>query len=117
MHRVACLFGVALIAAVSTVVVAPPSAAEAAPAAPVSGRPVRIMPLGDSITYGQGSSTGSGYRGGLWLRLVQGPGLAVDAGGLKAGTVPDPDHEGHPGQEIAEIGDAVRGRRLRWHRT
>jgi hypothetical protein len=33
------------------------------PASAASNTPLRVMPLGDSITWGAGSSTGNGYRG------------------------------------------------------
>ncbi|MEU9919631.1 hypothetical protein AB0H99_47240, partial [Streptomyces sp. NPDC051001] len=37
-----------------------------APASAASTTPLRVMPLGDSITWGVGSSTGNGYRAPLW---------------------------------------------------
>src|SRR6516225_10145948 len=46
---------------------------------------IKIMPLGDSITYGQGSSTGGGYRLQLWndLRVL---GFPIDfVGSLQTG--------------------------------
>src|SRR5262249_22927777 len=47
--------------------------------------PVRIMPLGDSITYGVKSHDGGGYRTRLW-HLLQQSGTAVDfVGSLAAG--------------------------------
>lgn len=61
---------------------------------------VRIMPLGDSITFG---SLG-GYRTTLWDDLT-GDGHAIDFVGtstspdMPAG-YPDADNEGHPGEEI-----------------
>ena len=65
--------------------------------------PLRIMPLGDSLTWGKGSSDGSGYRVDLssWLTLA-----GVDAdfvGSQSNGSGPDLDHEGHPGWRIAQI--------------
>lgn len=39
------------------------AAAGVAPASAASNTPSRVMPLGDSITWGVGSSTGNGYRG------------------------------------------------------
>jgi lysophospholipase L1-like esterase len=82
----------------------------AAPAAITSG--TKVMPLGDSITYGYrtggtcpaGSAEG-GYRAGLWDRLAA-AGITVDfVGSLSNGpsTLPDKDHEGHCGWRIDEV--------------
>ncbi|BCJ49673.1 hypothetical protein Asp14428_11480 [Actinoplanes sp. NBRC 14428] len=79
-------------------------------AAPVTGRPVRIMPLGDSITWGEGSSTTSSYRADLWQRLTGGAGLAVDyVGSARSGSLPDTDNEGHSGWRIDQIIASVDG--------
>ena len=58
----------------------------------------RIMPLGNSITEGVGSSHHGGYRRDLYF-LLQNAGLAFDfVGSQRYGNgFPDPDHEGHPG--------------------
>jgi Ca2+-binding RTX toxin-like protein len=66
--------------------------------------PLRIMPLGDSITEGQVDRETpeflhEGYRIGLWNRLIE-FGLPFDFVGSKSsGTanLPDSDHEGHSG--------------------
>jgi hypothetical protein len=52
------------------------------PPAVASGTPLRVLPLGDSITWGEGGSTGDGYRGPLWDRLTAAavPGPAVGSG-------------------------------------
>ena len=71
---------------------------------PKFDEPIRIMPLGDSITRGQVSRSvpeevEEGYRLGLWNRLTD-FGLSVDfVGGESSGSenLPDKDHEGHPG--------------------
>jgi len=82
----------------------------AASGAVVTGRPVRIMPLGDSITWGVGSSTTSSYRLGLWQRLVTGAGLAVDfVGSGQSGALPDTDNEGHSGWRIEQLTASVDG--------
>ncbi|MFF5426828.1 MULTISPECIES: ricin-type beta-trefoil lectin domain protein [unclassified Streptomyces] len=82
--------------------------ASAAPAAPDT--PLRVMPLGDSITWGVGSSTGNGYRGPLWDRLAA-DGHPVDFVGTgRAGSMSDPDNEGHSGyliEQIATLADAA----------
>lgn len=65
--------------------------------------PLRVMPLGDSITWGEGSSTGNGYRGPLWDRLTA-DGHPLDfVGTLRGGSMSDPANEGHCGHRIDEI--------------
>jgi lysophospholipase L1-like esterase len=82
----------------------------AAHAAVITGRSVKIMPLGDSITWGDGSSTTSSYRADLWQRLVVGAGLAVDfVGSGRSGVLPDPDNEGHSGWRIDQITSSIDG--------
>jgi lysophospholipase L1-like esterase len=74
---------------------------------------VRVMPLGDSIT--QGGSIG-GYRLDLGTKL-RAAGRTVDfVGSLSDGpaSMPDRNHEGHPGWTIAQI-DAIVVNRLRTH--
>jgi lysophospholipase L1-like esterase len=71
--------------------------------------PVRIMPLGDSITYGSGdrntdpTRTPAGYRRDLQNRL-KAVGVYADFVGSMSSGGPDPHHEGHPGFEIAQLG-------------
>ncbi|MFC8510964.1 ricin-type beta-trefoil lectin domain protein [Streptomyces sp. NPDC057411] len=95
---------VALVATALAVTAAGAAPAAAAPAAPTaSTTPLRVMPLGDSITWGVGSSTGNGYRAPLW------DGLAADGHPLdfvgtgRAGSMTDPDNEGHSGYRIDQI--------------
>lgn len=72
--------------------------------------PIRIMPLGDSITRGQvGTSVPEeveeGYRLGLWNRLTD-FGLSIDfVGSQSSGStnLPDLDHEGNPGFTTRQI--------------
>ncbi|MBT2469275.1 ricin-type beta-trefoil lectin domain protein [Streptomyces sp. ISL-66] len=79
------------------------TAAGATPAVAASTTPVRVMPLGDSITWGVGSSTGNGYRGPLWDKLAA-DGHPVDfVGTLRGGPMSDPDNEGHSGYRIDQI--------------
>jgi len=76
----------------------PASAATAA--APTA---LRLMPLGDSITWGYASPSGNGYRGHLWDRL-RSDGHALDfVGSGRNGTMSDPDNEGHSGWRIDQI--------------
>lgn len=71
--------------------------------------PLRVMALGDSITAGQ-DETGfarAGYRLGLWQRLVQQDGRAVEFVGSQhtpswVGVI-DLPHEGHGGYRIDQI--------------
>lgn len=81
---------------------------------------IRIMPLGDSITYDQYLSPDvrptnlrTGYRQELWL-MLQEKGYSVNfVGNEQAGeaAVPafDPDNEGHPGWRDDEIAAEVYG--------
>ncbi|WP_306212482.1 SGNH/GDSL hydrolase family protein [Actinoplanes sp. RD1] len=89
------VLGVSVVAtAVALAGIGPASAAE----------PVRIMPLGASITYGYGSSDGNGYRGRLYERLTRDAGMNVDfVGSQRSGRLRDRDHEGHPGWRIDQI--------------
>jgi lysophospholipase L1-like esterase len=64
---------------------------------------IRVMPLGDSITYGTGDP--GGYRIGLWQRLVANN-YTVDFVGSQSNgpaSLGDHDHEGHPGWQISQI--------------
>src|SRR4051794_23956151 len=83
-----------------------PAAAATAPAAPASAAApasLRLMPLGDSITWGVGSSSGNSYRGFLWNRLAA-EGHTLDfVGSGRSGTMSDPDNEGHSGWRIDQI--------------
>ena len=104
MRTVSRILAVALVAAFALV------APGAARAAVIAGRPVKIMPLGDSITWGAGSSTTSSYRPELWQRLVGGAGLAVDyVGSGQSGSLPDTDNEGHSGWRIEQITASIDG--------
>jgi lysophospholipase L1-like esterase len=90
-----------LVTLVGAVILVPagPGPAGAATAA----APVRIMPLGASITNGVGSSAGNGYRAELLSRLSQ-AGVGVDyVGSQQSGNLPDRDNEGHSGWRIDQI--------------
>src|SRR5215471_17654223 len=62
---------------------------------------IKIMPLGDSITYGEGSTTGAGYRLQLWNEL-RARGFPVEfVGSVQTGpTSFDRENEGLPGWTI-----------------
>lgn len=88
-----------------------PASVPAAAVAQEAPAPVRIMPLGDSITFGLGSVRLGSYRVELQQRL-RAAGVAVDfvgsqSAGSQAGV--DRDNEGHPGWEIAEVTERVDG--------
>jgi lysophospholipase L1-like esterase len=68
-----------------------------------SDTPLRVMPLGDSITWGVGSSTGNGYRGPLWNKLAA-DGRSPDfVGSVQNGSMSDAGNEGHSGYRIDQI--------------
>jgi lysophospholipase L1-like esterase len=76
--------------------------ATAAPAR--AADPVRVMPLGASITWGTSSSDGNGYREELRRHLAGDAGVAIDfVGSQQSGTMADRDNEGHPGLRIDQI--------------
>ena len=72
--------------------------------------PTRIMPLGDSIT--NGFPVAGGYRNRLH-QLLTAAGYNVDFIGTQtdngAGTLPDPDHEGHSGWRIGQLDANIAG--------
>ena len=68
---------------------------------------LRIMPLGDSITWGVGTPAHDSYRTELYRRLTA-AGLRVDFVGSQAsGSGPDRDNEGHRGWTIGQIAQHV----------
>ena len=77
--------------------------------------PIRIMPLGDSITYGSSAPANvpGGYRLPLYVALTN-AGYNIDYVGTQNGNgatgLPDPDHEGHGGWNI----DGINGNVLDW---
>ncbi|WUH88958.1 GDSL-type esterase/lipase family protein [Streptomyces sp. NBC_00433] len=104
----ALLLGVTAALCVPAIVSTPVSAAPAA-----STTPLKLMPLGDSITWGVGSSTGNGYRAALHDELTA-DGHPLDfVGSLRGGSMSDPDNEGHSGyriDQIAALADAALAR-------
>ncbi|MEU0480258.1 FG-GAP-like repeat-containing protein [Streptosporangium sp. NPDC006013] len=64
---------------------------------------LRVMPLGDSITYGVESSDGNGYRDELYAYLENSWSSVDFVGSVKGGSMSDPDNQGHPGKRIGEI--------------
>lgn len=79
---------------------------------PAYNPPIKIMPLGDSITYGimgTNDRNSGGYRTELWNKFVA-DGLKVEFVGSKS-SGPDSQsnraHEGHPGWTIKMIAGSV----------
>ncbi|MER5458655.1 FG-GAP-like repeat-containing protein [Micromonospora sp. NPDC002389] len=74
------------------------------PAVPRGLAALRVMPLGDSITYGVGvdNPDGTGYRARLFDGLKDDAVLDL-VGSQSSGTLPDKNHEGHPGWRIDQI--------------
>jgi len=77
-----------------------------------AGVPIKIMPLGDSITQGLGSGINEvSYRQQLFLSLVE-AGYDVDfVGSRKKGSFATPyfdaDNEGHPGWTASQVASNV----------
>ncbi|MGB4758946.1 MAG: SGNH/GDSL hydrolase family protein [Candidatus Saccharimonadales bacterium] len=81
-------------------------------AQPTPTAPIKLMPLGDSITLGWNYYPGTslpapgGYRTLLWQKLVQQDGKNIDfVGTLSSGPpeLSDKNHEGHSGERIDQI--------------
>jgi len=69
--------------------------------------PLRILPLGDSITWGgqPGADNGTdGYRAQLIHALIRARYASVNfVGTQRSGLMPNNDNEGHPGATISEL--------------
>ncbi|KAJ7173061.1 lipolytic enzyme [Mycena crocata] len=71
-----------------------------------TGLDIRLLPLGDSITYGFTSSDGNGYRS-ILHNLLQ-TGNTIDfIGSSKSGTMVDNDNEGHIGAIVSQIAQSA----------
>ena len=72
--------------------------------------PIRILPMGDSITFGSGGTANlGGYRSKLYASLTT-AGFNVDyIGSLTTNSsgIPDQDHEGHGGWRIDQLDSNV----------
>jgi lysophospholipase L1-like esterase len=102
------ILGIAAVAVAAACTVAPPPR----PSAPAvsSVALLRIMPLGDSITYGLGSTDGAGYRADLARRLAAAGFRADFVGSQRSGPIgADDDNEGHGGWTIAQLTVGVDG--------
>ncbi|HEV2656360.1 MAG TPA: SGNH/GDSL hydrolase family protein [Ktedonobacteraceae bacterium] len=69
----------------------------------------KIMPLGDSITFGERSSSGGGYRLPLWEEIAAAHLHVTFVGSRNSGpaALPDTANEGHPGWRIDQISTHV----------
>ncbi|KAI3329243.1 carbohydrate esterase family 3 protein [Xylariaceae sp. AK1471] len=66
-------------------------------------KPLRLMALGGSVTYGSGSSDGNGYRDRLRSMLIS-DGYAIEmVGSRRAGVMHNNHHEGWRGFRIDQI--------------
>jgi len=75
---------------------------------------LRILPFGDSITYGIQSSTGGGYRCDLLSSLTP-LGMKIQfVGSQVAGDCAQPDNEGHPGWTIEGL-QSIENRTITGH--
>src|SRR5690554_1849794 len=99
----------ALLASIIATLAAAVAFAAVSPAAPAlsAATPIRIMPLGDSITAGPGC-----WRALLWDRLqrsgytnIDFVGTVSDGGSCNYGFSYDGDHEGHGGYSAVGIAD------------
>jgi lysophospholipase L1-like esterase len=64
---------------------------------------LRILPFGDSITYGIGSPTSSSYRADLQDYLGKVRKNYQFVGSQVSGVMPQPANEGHPGWQISQL--------------
>jgi len=79
--------------------------AETKPVPLANGIPLRIMPLGASITFGVESSDGNGYRNDVRKALVAGGNPVNMVGSQRGGTMKDNENEGYPGLRIGQVKD------------
>jgi lysophospholipase L1-like esterase len=88
---------------------------------PAEGTPCVVMPLGDSITYGDGSSNHAGYRAPLFHLALTNQKSVTFVGGMTDGPdtvdgVPFPKHhEGHSGYEIDGVAGFAAAAITSWH--
>jgi lysophospholipase L1-like esterase len=86
-------------------VVAAGAIGDAAPIEP--GKPVRIMPLGDSITFGTPDLGYGGYRR-LLGTLLAADGYMIDfVGSRRSGYIAHPNNEGHVGGTIRQLKNGI----------
>ncbi|MFJ8751655.1 GDSL-type esterase/lipase family protein [Streptomyces sp. NPDC102441] len=77
------------------------------PDLPEDGEEVRLAPVGDSLTSGEGATDGNGFRDELFDGL-EFMGLEPDFFGQNSsGNMPDPQHDGYNGYGIGDISGVV----------
>ncbi|KAF5667840.1 FG-GAP repeat domain-containing protein [Fusarium denticulatum] len=81
------------------------SAGEYTPNSWLKGKDLRILPLGDSITYGYKSSDGNGYPNTLRDLLVKAGNTVDMIGSVRAGSMNDNDNKGHSDYIISQIAE------------
>ncbi len=100
---------IAILSAIALLIIGTPVILHFAENLAAAQSSIRIMPLGDSITFGEGSSYYGGYRVNLWKDL-QAAHLHITFVGSKdsgPATLPNQENEGHPGARIDQISDDV----------
>lgn len=79
-----------------------------------SNIPLRILPLGASITFGVKSSDGNGYRAVLRKALVDDGNPVNFVGNQKNGTMRDNENEGWPGLRIEQVKEKAASSVVKW---
>ncbi|PVH73583.1 carbohydrate esterase family 3 protein [Cadophora sp. DSE1049] len=69
------------------------------------GIDLMILPLGDSITHGMGSTHGNGYRSSLHTLLQSNGNRVLFIGSQRMGSMTNNRHEGYPGNIIDQIAE------------
>ncbi|KAI9055216.1 hypothetical protein LZ554_000180 [Drepanopeziza brunnea f. sp. 'monogermtubi'] len=69
---------------------------------------LRILPLGNSITFGYLSTDGNGYRNELLTKITSNGTDAQYIGSVRAGNMTENYNEGHPGATIDQIANFSR---------
>ncbi len=112
LHTAAAALTALLLAAALPFAGSPRSAAAGTTLPPLdTSQHLKIMPLGDSITAGVGSSTGDSYRWDLYRYLtdVQQIYATTYVGSQTGGQEPVPRHEGHSGWTLADLTAQIDG--------
>ncbi|KAJ7028343.1 lipolytic enzyme [Mycena alexandri] len=86
----------------STTTISTTTSAPVTTSTSTTGLNIRLLPLGDSITYGFTSTDGNGYRSVLH-NMLQPNNTLNFIGSIQSGTMVDNDNEGHIGAIISQI--------------
>jgi lysophospholipase L1-like esterase len=75
---------------------------------PARAEPLKVMAIGDSLTVGQGSSHGGGYRAPFWERMRD-AGIEIDMVGGKVGGPEtfDNRHQGYPQMALHQLSAGI----------